>query len=433
MTSARDTPRAVPAPSPAPRAEDPTAGAARAHVLEPFADPIPGLAEAVAAAPGADRAEEAARGIARAHRREPADVVWGDDAETLLAALLAGSPRGAGASGGAEAGDVVVGDSARDRFGAADGSGTGSSGGEPGAAGAGGELGARDEAGAGAASGPSAAGAASGTRGEDGARRASGMAERGEAAGGAALGDVAAIRFVGPAPDGGDDVEAILAAATPETRAVVVANPHRITGRPLARDAFDRLLAGVPEGVLIVVDETLADVVSTPRAAVASEMFGAAVALPENVAVLRALPIAAGPAPGAFLLAGPAVRDRLSVPDPSPAAPAALAHAYSDDGLDELDARVEWLKAERQRIERTLRDRMERAEIDGRPHIPIVHADGCFVWIPVGDRAQELRAHLLAEAGALTLAVPGRGVRVTVRDAATNDRIIDAITAWATR
>ena len=55
--------------------------------------------------------------------------------------------------------------------------------------------------------------------------------------------------------DLGCDVDALLAAVTPETRVVFVANPNNPTGAHLPVAEFERLLAGLPEQTLLVMDE----------------------------------------------------------------------------------------------------------------------------------------------------------------------------------
>jgi histidinol-phosphate aminotransferase len=57
-----------------------------------------------------------------------------------------------------------------------------------------------------------------------------------------------------PARDYGTDVDALLAAVTPRTRVVLVANPNNPTGTFLPRSEIARLHAGLPTDVLLVID-----------------------------------------------------------------------------------------------------------------------------------------------------------------------------------
>ncbi|WP_156761230.1 aminotransferase class I/II-fold pyridoxal phosphate-dependent enzyme [Microbacterium karelineae] len=240
--------------------------------------------------------------------------------------------------------------------------------------------------------------------------------------------------------DGAHDVDALLAAITERTRILLLANPNTPSGRPLTREQLDRLIAETPDRVVLALDEAFSEFATSPRAAFGAPLFtGGGTDLPENVVVLRTLSKGAGLAGlrVGYALAAPAVIaglsksraqlgvDRLAV--------AAVEHCFSREGLDQIEDRVMWIAAERQRIERTLRDRMERAEIDGRPRIDIVHSDGSFVWLPVGDRAEALRDHLVDAARVLPRAYAGEGVRYTVIEAEHNDRFIDGVSEWATR
>jgi histidinol-phosphate aminotransferase len=60
------------------------------------------------------------------------------------------------------------------------------------------------------------------------------------------------------------DLEAILAAITPRTKIVFLANPNNPTGTMFTADALDRLLDSLPEEVLVVLDEAYYDYVSLP-------------------------------------------------------------------------------------------------------------------------------------------------------------------------
>ena len=58
-----------------------------------------------------------------------------------------------------------------------------------------------------------------------------------------------------PAKDYGHDLDAMLAAITPRTRLVFVANPNNPTGTMADRDELRRFIAAVPDHVLLVLDE----------------------------------------------------------------------------------------------------------------------------------------------------------------------------------
>lgn len=58
-----------------------------------------------------------------------------------------------------------------------------------------------------------------------------------------------------PARNYGHDLDAMLAAITPNTRIVFVANPNNPTGTSVAREAFVRFVNAVPENVLLALDQ----------------------------------------------------------------------------------------------------------------------------------------------------------------------------------
>ncbi|MCP5411735.1 MAG: histidinol-phosphate transaminase [Alphaproteobacteria bacterium] len=58
------------------------------------------------------------------------------------------------------------------------------------------------------------------------------------------------------------DVDAMLAAVTPKTRIVFIANPNNPTGSYLSRDEMARLHAGLPKDVLLVIDAAYAEYVT---------------------------------------------------------------------------------------------------------------------------------------------------------------------------
>src|ERR1051326_5248427 len=60
------------------------------------------------------------------------------------------------------------------------------------------------------------------------------------------------------------DVAAMLAAVTPRTRLLFIANPNNPTGTYLTEDEMNRLHAGLPKNVLLVIDAAYAEFVGQP-------------------------------------------------------------------------------------------------------------------------------------------------------------------------
>jgi histidinol-phosphate aminotransferase len=73
----------------------------------------------------------------------------------------------------------------------------------------------------------------------------------------------------------GHDLGAILAAVTPRTRIIYLANPNNPTGTWFGADAFAAFMAKVPCDVLVVVDEAYADYVDAPDYASALTLLAA--------------------------------------------------------------------------------------------------------------------------------------------------------------
>jgi histidinol-phosphate aminotransferase len=100
--------------------------------------------------------------------------------------------------------------------------------------------------------------------------------------------DIAARRcgarpVVAPDNDYGTDVDALLAAVTPDTRVVFLANPNNPTGSYIARDELARLHAGLRRDVLLVIDQAYAEYVPADRDDGALDLAAAA----QNVLVTR--------------------------------------------------------------------------------------------------------------------------------------------------
>lgn len=222
------------------------------------------------------------------------------------------------------------------------------------------------------------------------------------------------------------DIDAIGGAAADRPRILLVASPSMPEGRALTRDEIDRLIAATPRDGLVIIDESLSEFASSPRAAFAAPLSGPAMTDP-RLAVVRGVSRAADTdAPRAgYAITAPEVAARTAPAEPTAAQLAEIVRCLSPDGLDDIFDRADWIRAERQHIERTLRDRMEKAELERRPFIDIVHSDADAVWLPVGPGAESLGAH----AGGTVHA--GRGVRYEI--GSDGDAFIDAVSEWVAR
>jgi histidinol-phosphate aminotransferase len=214
-------------------------------------------------------------------------------------------------------------------------------------------------------------------------------------------------------PDGRHDVEAMAAAVTPRTRAVLVCTPNNPTGTVVTADELAWLLQAVPDEVLVVVDEAYAELVRDPQAA-----DGIARAREHTcVAALRTFSKAyglAGLRVGYGVMAPAVARALRSTSIPfgvSSVAQAAAVAALSCEA--ELLARVELVVAERVRVLGELRT------LGWQP--PASEAN--FVWLPLGPRAQAF-AQACEARGVAVRTFPGEGVRVTVAEPEASDRVL---------
>lgn len=220
------------------------------------------------------------------------------------------------------------------------------------------------------------------------------------------------------------DLDAMAAAVTERTRAVLVCTPNNPTGPVVRHEDLVRLCRQVPPDVMVVVDEAYVEFVRDPDAARGLDLLAEF----DNVVVLRTFSKAHG-------LAG--FRVGYSVSEPglaaavravslpfgvsSPAQAAVLASLEAEDALLE---RVERLVGERTRLVTGLRDR----------GLDVPDAQGNFVWLPAGARTLEWAAAF--ESAALTVrpfaptgdspeALVAAGLRVSVGEDDATTRVLD--------
>ncbi|QCQ92673.1 histidinol-phosphate transaminase [Rhodococcus sp. SGAir0479] len=209
------------------------------------------------------------------------------------------------------------------------------------------------------------------------------------------------------------DVDAMLAAVTPRTRAVLVCNPNNPTGTELTESEVRRLLDGVPSHVLVILDEAYREF--------ATERVDGVALLREypNVVVLRTFSKAYG-------LAG--LRVGYAVADSAVAAPLhAAAPPFGLSAVAEAAACAALADAKHT-------DRIVESVLTGRRHLRSGLAErgietptsgANFVWIPAGTRAADLDAACVAH-GVSVRTFAGEGVRVTVGDRDAEDAVLAA-------
>jgi histidinol-phosphate aminotransferase len=214
--------------------------------------------------------------------------------------------------------------------------------------------------------------------------------------------------------DGRHDLDAMVAAITDRTRIVLVCTPNNPTGPSVTQSELDAFLAGVPDHVLVVVDEAYLEFVrmedpvdglATVRAhanVVTTRTFSKAYGL----AGFR-VGYAVGPAGVAGALR--AVSLPFGVSNVAQAAAVA-----SLDAEPQLLERVAALVAERDRV---------LAGLAGAG-VVVPDAQGNFVWFATGDRTGEF-ADAAEDLGIVVRPFAGEGARVSVGEPEANDRVIE--------
>ncbi len=212
------------------------------------------------------------------------------------------------------------------------------------------------------------------------------------------------------------DLVALADAVTDDTKIVFVTNPNNPTGTTVGTDDVATFLRRVPTTCIVVLDEAYAEFVTDPRVTDSMPL----VANHDNLIITRTFSKAHGLA---GLRVGYAVGhpEIVSMVDRTlvPFAVNELAQRAARASLaasDDMRQRVTQVVAERERVARALR-------ADGWT-VPDAQAN--FVWLPIGDVAEELGIQL-ERRGVVTRAFPDVGVRVTISDAASNDRFLAAL------
>jgi histidinol-phosphate aminotransferase len=216
------------------------------------------------------------------------------------------------------------------------------------------------------------------------------------------------------------DVDALLGAVSPATRVVFLANPNNPTGTSIGAAAFERLVRGLPEDVVLVSDEAYCEYARRPDFPDSLRWVGER----RTLLVLRTFSKIYG-------LAG--LRVGYAVGDPELIALLERArHPFNVNSLAQVAAVAaledeEHVKRVRELTARGL-ERLERAlrELGLR----FAASDANFILIEVGPGAQALYERLLRQ-GVITRPLGAFGLdahlRVTVGLPEENERFLDAL------
>jgi histidinol-phosphate aminotransferase len=224
--------------------------------------------------------------------------------------------------------------------------------------------------------------------------------------------------------DARHDLPAMADAVTDRTRVVIVCSPNNPTGPTVGFNEFTAFVEAVPADVLIVLDEAYAEFVTDPNA-VEGHRVRALLARP-NVVMLRTFSKAYGLA---GLRVGYAIgHTRVLDAARSTAIPLAVTAAAEEAALASLDAESELLH--RVAVLAARRDALVARLRETGWDVP--DAQGNFVWLPAGDRALEVAA-AFEEAGLIVRPFAGDGIRISVGEEESLDRIVEVAASVAPR
>lgn len=212
---------------------------------------------------------------------------------------------------------------------------------------------------------------------------------------------------------GSVDLDAVSAAISADTVAVVICTPHNPTGAQLATEQLRAFAESIPPGVLIVIDEAYVEFSTDPP-----DVFALA-ADHDDILVVRTFSKAHGLAAlrVGYAFGSPQLIATLRC-DEIPFAVGTAAIAAVPAALNahtELAQRVRAMRHERARLRDSL------AAI-GCPTLP---SQANFVFVP-GDEGVEI-GRLLRSCGVMTKQCGSDGIRITVGDAAGTDRLMQVL------
>ena len=218
------------------------------------------------------------------------------------------------------------------------------------------------------------------------------------------------------APGARHDLDAMAAAITERTRAVIVCTPNNPTGPIVTSDEFADFVEKVPQDVLIILDEAYAEFVTAPDAVngIKERVFEKH----PNVVVLRTFSKAYGLAGlrVGYAVGHPRVLDAAR----STGIPLSVTSAAERAALASLDAEDELL--ERVAIIAERRDRLAAALREQGWKVP--DAQGNFVWLRTKERTDEA-AEAFVSAGLMVRPFSGDGIRISVGEEESLPRVCE--------
>lgn len=219
------------------------------------------------------------------------------------------------------------------------------------------------------------------------------------------------------------DLDAIAAAVTERTRLILLCSPNNPTGTVLTTAELEAFLGRIPDHITVALDEAYVEFADPEVRADSARLFVRF----ENLVRVRTFSKVHGIAGLrlGYAIAHPRLAealDKVAIPfGASSLAQIAACVALEEPARTELAARVEWIRAERSRVESAL-DRLDL----GCARVP---SHGNFVYLPLGERTGEFVQFAL-ERGLVVRGYGSDGCRVTIAEEAANARFIDIAEAW---
>ena len=215
--------------------------------------------------------------------------------------------------------------------------------------------------------------------------------------------------------DSRHDLPAMAAAVTERTRLVIVCSPNNPTGPTVGYDEFAAFVDAVPRDVLIVLDEAYAEFVTDP-ASVEGSRVRAVLGRP-NVVVLRTFSKAYGLAGLriGYAIGHEKVLDSARVTG----VPLSVTAAAENAAIASLDAEAELLERVTEIVAR--RTRLVAGLRAQGWKVP--DSQGNFVWLPAGDRTDEVAAAFVA-GDIVVRPFSGDGIRISVGEHESVDKVL---------
>lgn len=215
--------------------------------------------------------------------------------------------------------------------------------------------------------------------------------------------------------DAGHDLDAMVAAITERTRAILLCTPNNPTGPVITSAEFHAFMAKVPADLLVLLDEAYFEFITD---AAAVDGLGERVfERYPNVVVLRTFSKAWGLA---GLRVGYAIgHERILDAARSTAIPLSVTAAAEEAALVSLDAEAEL----RERVAVVVERRAALVAGLRAQGWAVPEAQGNFVWLPTGERTMEI-AGVFEASDVIVRPFAGDGIRISVGEHESVDKVL---------